>query len=67
MKQLTKVMCKALDKMRDGKWYSAYGLQISLNTMNALQSRGLVESKCGLGSVYCPATGIKFKKVKNND
>ncbi len=60
-RQLTDSQQKALDKLQDGKWYSAYELQASLNTLSALKSRNLVESRHELGSYYSPRTGIKFR------
>ena len=63
--KLTPNQQNALDKLQDGKWHSAYELQVSLNTMQALESRNLVEVfRHRLGSYYSPRTSIEFRIKK---
>jgi hypothetical protein len=60
--KITKAQQKALDKMTENKWQSAYELQVSLSTLYALVSKGFVTSYCGDGSFSFPRIAIKFKK-----
>lgn len=63
IKKLTKKQFEILNKMTKGKKLSAYDLQCSISTLNALSHKGYVLRTSGLGSMYCPRTGIKFQKV----
>ena len=59
MKQkLSKAQAAALAQMEAGKWHSAYRLQCGINTLYALERRGLVRSRHDLGSIYDPQVGI---------
>jgi hypothetical protein len=44
------------------EWQSAYGLRLSMATLEALRSRGLVERAGGLGSMYSPRTATKWRR-----
>jgi len=61
--KLTKVQQETLNKMEKGKWHNAYELKVSLNTVYALQRKGLVKVKRGLGSMWYPRLHVQFKKV----
>ena len=54
-------MSKALAKMEPGKWHSAYGLQETLGTMQALERRGLVDVRHTIGSMFSPQTNILWR------
>lgn len=43
-------------------WRSSYELGISLNTLQALEKRGLIRSKHNLGSMFSPRTAILWRK-----
>jgi len=61
--KLSKVQQRTLDKMEKGKWYSAYGLQASLATLEALLNKGIiVRSKMRPGDMFFPRVNIKFRK-----
>jgi hypothetical protein len=62
-KKLTKIQTEILDKMPKGKELSAYDLQCSLATLNALYHKGYVSRTSRSGSMFCPRTGITFQKV----
>ena len=62
--KLTPSQQKALDKLHDGKWHSAYELQVSLNTLQALVNKNMAESRHELGSYYSPRTDIRFRIKK---
>jgi len=59
-KKLSKTQSKVVRKMIDMKWYSAYDLQCGISTLESLYKRGIVGKSSGLGSLFCPRTGIKF-------
>jgi hypothetical protein len=60
---LTKIQSRALAKLhRRGGWESAYGLQESLGTLDALYRKGLVHKKMGLGSMAFPRSSIMYKE-----
>lgn len=61
---LTPSQEKALKKFESGKEYSAYDLQTSLATLNALVTKGYLSSKHGLGAMAFPASSIMFKLKK---
>lgn len=66
--KVSKVQKETLDKMEKGKWYSAYDLDVSMSTMEALLNRGLVEkSKLRPGDMFFSRTSIEFKKVKDKE
>lgn len=62
--KLSKVQKETLDKMEEGKWYSVYNLQASLNTLDALKRRGLVKREYRQGYMFFPRNQIKYMKVK---
>lgn len=63
MKKLSKIMLRCLDKLSYKEWKSSYELQESLSTLYALQKRGLVEKKDGLGYMFMPEIVIKWKII----
>ena len=52
--KLTPIQRKALSKLRDGD-KSAYGLRVSLSTLQTLQSKGLVRA-VGVGHTAMPTS-----------
>lgn len=62
---ITPSQYRALLKLEDGNWHSAYELNEKLQTMFALVRRGLVENHGGLGDIWSPRTEIKFC-IKSN-
>ena len=50
-------------KMQWDKWYSAYDLQVSIATLNALCNMKVVQSKRYQGSYFFPRTNIFFKRT----
>jgi len=60
--ELTDAQQRALDKLSDGKWHSAYELRVSRNTLDALVRRGLVEGRHGLGSLFTPSS-INYRLI----
>ena len=59
---LSKVQERTLSKMELHKWYSAYGLQCSLSTLNALIRKDKVVSRHNLGHLFSPRTEILFRR-----
>jgi len=58
----TKAQNKVLEKMTVGHWYSAYVLQCSIATLNALAKKKIVERSGGaVGCMFCPRTSTQFK------
>jgi len=51
---------KVLAKMEPGKWYSAYNLQCSLATLEALHKKDILKRKSSLGSMAFPRNEIEF-------
>ena len=51
------------DKMKPRTWQSAYDLQCSLATLNALWKKGLLERKDCIGSYFFPRNNIVFRRV----
>ena len=62
--KLSKAQSKVIDKMTDGEWTTAYDLQCSVATLNALFDKGIVETKRISGSYYFPRTNIEYR-LKN--
>ena len=52
---------EALDKMEPGKWYSAYSLQVGLNTLWALERKGFLIYVMEIGSIAFPRNSIKWR------
>lgn len=58
--KLSKSQYEHLGLLSDGEWRSAYpGLH--MGTLAALESRKLVRSKGGIGSIAMPHTAIKWQ------
>lgn len=56
---------RALAKLSD-KWQSAYTLQESMNTLDALVRRGLAARNYGgVGSLFSPRTAIHYRRIKS--
>ena len=62
IKKLSKTQQKALVGMHIGIWYSAYDLQVSIATLNALHRMNLVERRSDIGVFYSPRTAVEFKR-----
>jgi len=62
--KLTKAQQDALSRLSDTEWRSAYDLQCSLSTLNALVSKGEAIKRHNLGSSFSPRTCIEFKIPK---
>ena len=60
---LSKTQQRAVKKMEQGKWWSAYGLQESLSTLNALHRKGVIERRAERGSGFMPRICIKFRLI----
>lgn len=61
--QLTKIQKATLEKMEQGKWYSAYDLQVRIVTLEALLRKGLVKrSELRAGDMFFPTVNIKWMK-----
>jgi len=59
--KLSKVQIRTLNKLNAYEWQSAYKINESLATLQALVHKGLVESKHTLGAFSFPRTGILFR------
>ena len=59
--KLTKKQQEALNKMQRKVWYTAYDLNTSLSTLNALKNKGVIESTYTSGYFYSPRTCILFR------
>lgn len=49
--------------MKSKEWMNAFNLHTTLNTLYALNNKGLVTYKQGLGSMFSPRTEIEFKST----
>ena len=57
---LTKAQREAMPKLKT--WgSSSYSLRIPMNTLRALERKGIVTSVAGVGSMWSPQTAIKWK------
>ena len=65
--KLSKPQKKALEKLSETQWQSAYKLGIGLNTLQSLLRKELVEANYGAGSFSCPQVGIQFRKIPTKD
>ncbi len=63
--KLSKAQSEALRKFQDGEWKTAYDVQCSLSTLDALTNKGLLEKKMRLGSFFCPRTNIDYRLAKS--
>jgi len=60
--RLSKTQERALVKLLDyPNGESAYGLDESLSTLQALAKKGLLKKVAGLGSMWSPRTNIEFR------
>lgn len=65
--KLTPIQERALAKLDESEGRSAYDIQESLGTLNALSLKGLVRAhRSGLGSLYSPRVGITWWRVGKN-
>lgn len=61
--KLSKVQMETLEKMEEGKWYSAYNLRVRISTLLSLEQKGLVERKKGeLIWAGWEGTSMSFRK-----
>lgn len=58
---LRKLQKEALAKMKGQTWESSYELGISMNTLNSLYARKLIDRFYGLGSGFFPHTSIVWR------
>ena len=64
--KLSKAQERALAKATR-EWKSAYELQESISTLNALVSKGMLQKRrTDLGSMYAPRNANEYRKVKEN-
>ena len=63
-KALTKTQQRVLFHMKKGEWHSAYSLQTSIATLNALCNKGYLERKRGVGSIFSPRNEIQFRVIE---
>ena len=61
--KLSKAQEAALEKLSETEWKSAYDVDCSLATLNALVTKGYARSKHTVGSMAFPRNSILFKKV----
>lgn len=59
--KLTENMQKALKVLSRTEWRSAYDVQMSRGTLEALTERKLAEGRYGLGSIAFARTHIKYR------
>jgi len=62
-KKLTQIQRLALANLNDGKWHSAYDLQISRRVLDSLVRYGLAESVNRRGSLFSPRTSIQYRII----
>lgn len=65
--RLSKTQTKVLGRMESNKWYSAYTLQCPIATLEALQQKGFVRMRMGLGAIFSPRVNILFQKAKRRN
>lgn len=61
MKKLTPTQVEVLSRITE-MWQSAYELQASRATLNALVKKGLVQRRGGLGAILDPRTSIQYRR-----
>ena len=61
--KLSSTQQAVLNRMLPKIWHTAYDLQCSKATLDALHSRGLVDKKFGPGSMFSPRTNIYYKRA----
>ena len=62
-KKLTQIQRFALANLNDGKWHTAYNLQISRRVLDSLVRYGLAESVNRPGSLFFPRTNIEYRLI----
>ena len=60
-KSITKTQWQAIQKMKDGKQHCAYDVGCGLNTLEALERKGIVEKKTKFGYLFFPRINIQYK------
>ena len=65
--RLSKKQKEAIEKMKEGEWHSAYGLQVGINTLEALVRKGLVRTRYQLGSIAFPRNASKWQLIQGNE
>lgn len=62
MAKLSEEMKACLEWLKGNPgWHSSYGSPWTRKTLDALVSRGLADRHSGLGSMFSPATEIKYR------
>lgn len=61
-----KTQSKVLNQMDPNKWYSAYDLQCSIATLQALWQKGFVRQKTILGAIFSPRVNVTFQRIESN-
>lgn len=61
--KITPAQSKCIEKMRVGISYSAYDLQVSVSTLNALHSKGVLNKQTHSGYIWSPRTALRYKIV----
>lgn len=64
--RLSRAQTRVLNQMEPNKWYSAYTLQCSVATLEAMRRKGFVRMKMRLGALFSPRVNILFQKVRRN-
>lgn len=64
--KLSKAQQRAYDKLTD-KWQSAYELQERIVTLDILVTKGIADCYAGLGAVFFPQNGMKYRRKKVQD
>lgn len=59
--KLSPKQMEAVTKLSTVPKESAYGLRVSLGTLNSLEARGLVKAQHGVGSIAFPHTSIMWR------
>lgn len=59
--KLTKAMASALRKIEPHRLISSYSAGVRMDTLEALERRGLVEAQRGLGSIAFPHTSTGWR------
>lgn len=65
-KEPTPTQLEALKVLRLGVWQSAYELQVSIATLNALERKGFVENMRTSGAMFSPRTNILWRKTETD-
>lgn len=65
MAKLSETQQRALGKLHEHLYYSAYELQESIRTLDSLCNKGLAEKKLERGAVAFPRTGTTYRLAPN--